>query len=380
MPILHWKLDDTGTTFKEEVTGNTSNSVAVNTVTTGQAALAPDGGSSISLTDDNPGSYIDAGTVQSDGTYVAGNDSDFRILSGAFSVTAWASYTTSTSSDQVIVSSDWDSNTGWDLGFRNDEIFIDFGSDRKWTGNGTVATNTTYLISVRVDDTRTVFGGGVNAYSISFWDGSTWTHSDGTGSRSIRLQGLEIGSFQNGANQINGTIDDVRIYDHALRQADLDALVGATPSAFDGFVTDAGLDPASTGQPHLDPDFDSLQTGIEWVVGGNPNSSTSDTDKAPTGATVNAAPDGDMTPSDYLLFTYRRTDEANLDGDTTIAVEYGSNLTGWTTASHGVAGVVIAETDEGFGTGVDRVEVFIPTSLAASGKLFARLNVAISAP
>jgi hypothetical protein len=230
VPILHWKLDDAGPAFREEITGDTSNTVAVRTVTTGQPALAPDGGFSVSLTVDDPPSYIDAGTVQADNSYVAGiGDGTCRTLAGAYTVTAWAHYTGLTSADRVIVSSDWNPGTGWRLGFRDGGIFFDFGNITTSTGPATVLTDQSYLISVRFDDTKSVFGGGVNDYSISFWDGTTWTHSDGTVDRAICLQGLEIGSFNTGTRQIEGFLDDIRIYDTTLVQADLDTLAAGHP-------------------------------------------------------------------------------------------------------------------------------------------------------
>lgn len=42
--------------------------------------------------------------------------------------------------------------------------------------------------------------------------------------------------------------------------------------------------------------------------------------------------------------------------------------------SRSANGVVINETNEAFGTGVDSVEVRLPSSLSAGGKLFARLK------
>ncbi|MBK1827287.1 choice-of-anchor D domain-containing protein [Haloferula rosea] len=157
-----------------------------------------------------------------------------------------------------------------------------------------------------------------------------------------------------------------------------DAVPGGTP--FGSFVTDAGLDPATTGLPGLDPDLDGIDTGIEWVVGGSPNDTVNpDTTKLPTAAVLTADPDGDETVSDYLVFTYRRTTASAADTDTTIDVEYGTTLAGWNTALDGTDGVVIIETLDGFEAGVDQVDVYVPTSLGnADGRLFARLNVTIA--
>ncbi len=44
--------------------------------------------------------------------------------------------------------------------------------------------------------------------------------------QNIKLRNLEIGSFQ-GGRQFDGTIDDVRVYDHTLTEAELEQLVSA---------------------------------------------------------------------------------------------------------------------------------------------------------
>ena len=58
-----------------------------------------------------------------------------------------------------------------------------------------------------------------------------------------------------------------------------------------------------------------------------------------------------------------------------IKVEYGSELTGWQTATAGVNGVTTVVAS-GIEPGVDEVAVRIPRSLAQGAKFFVRLNVA----
>lgn len=156
------------------------------------------------------------------------------------------------------------------------------------------------------------------------------------------------------------------------------AIPGGTP--FGTFVTAAGLDPASTGAPGLDPDGDGLETGIEWVVGGSPNDvANPDSDKVPSGKLVTADPDGDTIDADYLLFSFSRSDVAAADSATTIAVEFGTDLVSWATAIDGVDGVVIVETNDPVETGLDLVECYLPISLAVPGnQLFARLAVTVT--
>lgn len=121
----------------------------------------------------------------------------------------------------------------------------------------------------------------------------------------------------------------------------------------------------------LDFDLGSLPTGIEWVVGGDPTNPADDAGLAPTGAI-------DETGT-YLVVTYQRTDAANDDGNTTIKVEYDTDLQGtWTEAQDGTDNVVVEVTD---GSPADTVVVKIPLSLAAPGStLFARLNVEVATP
>ncbi len=118
--------------------------------------------------------------------------------------------------------------------------------------------------------------------------------------------------------------------------------------------------------PGVDSDNDGIPNGIEFVIGGDPSGPGSNSNQLlPTIAS-------DAT---HLIFTFRRTDESVSYAP---RVEYGSALTGWTDAVNGVGGVQINETDNGFGAGVDRVEVRIPRSLATNSKLFARLKVTVN--
>ena len=130
----------------------------------------------------------------------------------------------------------------------------------------------------------------------------------------------------------------------------------------------AGFGGLSDTSPSLDFDGGSLQTGIEYVVGGDPTDSSDDVGLAPTSSTTGSA----------LEFTYRRTDLADGDPNTTIIVQYGSDLSGWSTAVGGVDGVVITVDNDFYGAGVDRVVVSLPNGLAVDGRLFARLNVTTS--
>lgn len=160
----------------------------------------------------------------------------------------------------------------------------------------------------------------------------------------------------------------------ALGRAMIELHESVTPpgSAFGDWADD--YPSLTTRTPSLDFDGGGLDTGIEWVVGGNPTIGSDDASLAPTVDSSN--PDG------KLRFIFRRTTAAKNDTNTAIAAQYGSNLTGWTNAVHqgtGPTEITITEETNGFGAGIDRVTVAMPANLAgAAAKLFVRLNVAVA--
>jgi hypothetical protein len=145
-----------------------------------------------------------------------------------------------------------------------------------------------------------------------------------------------------------------------------DAVPGG--NAYGSLVANSGLDPETTGRPNLDPDQDGVLTGIEWALGGNPNDLTNpDTDLLPS----------PTTDADSLTFTYLLAAQAANDPNTTVVVEYGNDLVGWTKAVNGVGGVTIAE-DTVIAPGYTKVTVDLPKTLDAGvGKLFVRLHVSL---
>lgn len=127
----------------------------------------------------------------------------------------------------------------------------------------------------------------------------------------------------------------------------------------------------SDTNPELDFDGGSLDTGLEWVLEGDPTDASDDAGIAPT---------GDNSDPTYFTFTFRRSDAANADANTTIAVEYGSDLSGWTEAVHNGTTIIITENDDAIAAGVDEVVVQIDKSLGGGGKMFARLKATVATP
>ncbi len=120
----------------------------------------------------------------------------------------------------------------------------------------------------------------------------------------------------------------------------------------------------------FDFDGDGLASGVEWVIGTDPTLASDASDKKPVF--------DNTTDPEYFLYRYRRTDVANADPKTSIAVEYGNDLNGWTTAVHDGTNLIITPTNDFHGAGVDQVEVKIKRStLAPGGKIFSRLKVVI---
>ncbi|MCC5788295.1 MAG: Ig-like domain-containing protein [Opitutales bacterium] len=125
--------------------------------------------------------------------------------------------------------------------------------------------------------------------------------------------------------------------------------------------------------PSLDFDGGGLATALEWALGGDPTDPSDDTSIRPT-------IDNTSDPDGKLLFTYRRSIEAHEDPGTTIQVEYGSDLVGWTVATHEgdlPEDITTSVETDGFGEGIDKVTVAFPADLAEDDRLFVRLNVEV---
>lgn len=228
-----------------------------------------------------------------------------------------------------------------------------------WVGPGVGTANYTantwiHLALVRDNGTTTFYVNGVASGT------STAAPLNAT-------QPRMAATFDNGIF-FSGDVAEARIFTFDPGQFNVTHLLypGTGPGdPYDDWADDfAGLaDPESS----LDFDKGGLATGIEWVTGGDPTISGDDAGFAPTF-------DNTTDPAD-LLFTFRRRDAAAADPGTSIVVQYGNDLVGWTTAQNGVNGVTIDDSTD-LGGGFHQVKVSIPRSLAGlTGRLFARLSV-----
>ncbi|MGD7653376.1 MAG: Ig-like domain-containing protein, partial [Verrucomicrobiales bacterium] len=144
-------------------------------------------------------------------------------------------------------------------------------------------------------------------------------------------------------------------------------------AGFTGWMGDNGLSGVAA---NVDSDGDGLSNAVEYVLGGIP-SGQSNAGLRPTIQLVTADPDNDTVSSDYVLFTYRRTDVSNDDPSTASLAQWSTTLTGGWTNAEGTPGSVTVVDDDGAGAGVDLVNVYIPRSLAVDGRLFGRLVVTV---
>lgn len=108
---------------------------------------------------------------------------------------------------------------------------------------------------------------------------------------------------------------------------------------------------------------------------GGDSASGAEAGLSPTAANVTADPDGDGVSESYLVFSYRRARLVAADSSIAASVEVSRDLTSGWEESSGLPGVVELEESNVAGPGVDIVRVYLPTSLATNGSLFARLAV-----
>ena len=110
-----------------------------------------------------------------------------------------------------------------------------------------------------------------------------------------------------------------------------------------------------------DANSDGVPNGIAFVLGAaNANADA-----------LSLLPMGTIGSGNDFIFTYRQADiAAHLDP----FAEYAADLLLWERATDGDDGVEILIMDDGFGPGIDRVQVTIPDSLAPDGRIFGRVN------
>jgi autotransporter-associated beta strand protein len=251
------------------------------------------------------------------------------------------------------------------------------GGANTYTGNTAIASGSTVLLadnatlafkpgangsSNKVTGAGTAFFYGdfnIDTSAAAIANGNSWTLVDVT-TRTFDALQFTVPGFTEAANvwtKVDG--NNTWTFTEATGILSL-SVSGGSPGYgtwIDGFGLAAG-DKDTTD----DADHDGFNNLLEYVLGGNPNQSG--TVIAPTGAKSGSE----------LVLTFTRNDVALTAADATMAVEYGNNLTGWTTvlvpaASSTVSGVVFNVTN---GSPNDTITATVPNG--GSGKFFARVR------
>ena len=224
-------------------------------------------------------------------------------------------------------------------------------------GAGTLALN---AVNTYLSDTQVLAGVlAVNGTSIS--DANKLVIDGGK----VQLTGTEtVGSLFFGAvQQAFGTwgatgsgatnIDNVRFSGTGVL-----SVVEVVLDPYTSWINGAAYNspPLSTADklPTADPDGDSINNLMEFVLGGNPVVSSQSI--LPTQATVGS----------NLVLSYKRSD-ASESPATTQTGQWSTDLSTWTT----VTPVLVAEN----GAAADDMTISVPTSNAVAGRLFVRLKV-----
>jgi len=254
--------------------------------------------------------------------------------------------------------------------------------------NGT--TTRRCFVEVSFDGGGTWFGlaniqtGGDVSNKVSYF--GTVTITEGVSGANLSggtFKSSNVPNLYNGTAFTNNTLvrvrnsasagADARIFiDNIEVASSIEPPISGTP--FDDWAD--GFTGLTDPNPALDFDDGGLATALEWVLGGDPTDASDD-------ATIIPTIDNTSDPDGKLLFTFRRNVDAAEDENTTIIVEYGTDLAGWTAVGHegfGPDDITVTEEDDAYATGIDRVTVALPSSLATTGKLFVRLNVTVATP
>lgn len=258
---LLWLLEEgTGTTTTESISGETT-VATLNGPVSWTSAVSPNSAHGIAVDNDSPTpSYIDAGTKKTDDSYVAGSDPGYKVLTNNWTITGWINLnaTQNQTGDRIIISSDWDSSNGWTFYVRDhtiqENLGFDFGAGRTDSGIS-IPTDQPVFVAILADNSATVFGGGTNKHRFAVWDGSSWQYSDGTEISPIRLQGLELGSFNDGQRQFEGALDEFRIYSKTLDQVELDQLITDTSPPTVTAITPTTSSPTNANSVSFDVTF-----------------------------------------------------------------------------------------------------------------------------
>lgn len=284
---------------------------------------------------------------------------------GAYHIGATAS-TSLTTSDGVPA---FDLNTK--------AVFLETGYPGGW--GGTITLTHDLLVPVPFTPTNLVAVAGNNQAGL------TWNASANASGYHVKRSISNIGPYTVMSSAVTPTYTDstlingttyyyvVSAYSESGESTNSNPISVTVGTPFDAWSnSNFSNGPLTNKDMAFDFDNDGLPSGIEWVLGGDPTLASDGVSKAPVF--------DHTTDLNYFIYRYRRSDIANADPKTTIAVVYSSNLVDWTTAvDDGISpNIMIADSNDFYGAGVDMVEVKIKRALAVSGKIFSRFKVVIA--
>ncbi len=232
-------------------------------------------------------------------------------------------------------------------------------TDNTHSGPATVGSAVTYTLTFSEDmDATTIsasdFG---NAGTASYNIGAITETATNSGVFNVQVTPTSVGTLK------------LRINSGAVLKDAVGNDLDTTTAILDlGFIPVQSIYISWSGGPaaEADSNSDGIANVLAWALGAADTS----TNARPLLPTFDNTSD-----PDYVIFTYRRRDAAHLDSATSIAVQYGSTLETWVTATHDGDNVIITPTNDHYGDGVDRVEVKFKRSLEENGRIFSRLEV-----
>ncbi|WP_158279844.1 Calx-beta domain-containing protein [Coraliomargarita sinensis] len=275
------------------------------------------------------------------------------------------------------------------------KVYIDAllpgSADRTWydgVAYAAVAPVPTIYSSDIVDDRNgadVTLGNGV-VYTITFsedMDADTVTAADFANDGSASVTIGSVVELSNGVFEVQVTPDSVGTLRLKLSSgADLTSATGVPLDTDSDILDDTTINVLAALSPFEEwagegsqPDHDSNQDGIPdivaWALGA----------ESPDHQSNDLLPSADSTSDpDFYIYTYRRSDAAHNDPNTTIDLRYCSDLQSWNTAVHDDSDVIISVNDDHYAPGVDQVQVKLRKTMAVDDRLFVQLRVLPSPP
>ena len=230
--LLHWPLEEgSGTNTTEAVSGAANVAHLVNDViwTNG---IAFDSSHAVAISNGGTG-WIDAGTLTTNGTYVAGMSPAYRSTGNQWSITAWVNLPDpqATVGRRELIGSATGVNNWWNFGVQDwagtqEALTFDFNTVPV---RATIGVPLGKPVFVAVIANNAGLGAVTNRHRFAMWDGASWSVEDGTAFATLGLA-VNIGTWREGVDKFDGSIDDVRIFDRALTQTELEFVAMIPPS------------------------------------------------------------------------------------------------------------------------------------------------------